>query len=458
MKPLDDELRALLSSRADSVPLVPDPIVGIERRARRIRRNRVAASIAGTALTVTAIAVAVPALTPGSTESLPTVANTPTPDASPVASQYALDPANPWPYRGVPQEQLGTGSVATIEREYAVLRGVPEGSVRLTPLFGQVYEPSQRVEVVFVAEVDGETRWGVAQSSEAGPEFVHDAALLESDRLGLAVALAGDVAARLLVVAAPETTIEYGPPDQEVEPMTELDNGVATGPLLERDVDGDRYAVRAPDGSLLKEVSAPDPATAPAEPEGEGPGTDSAPSAAPSNVVDWPVRGTVNNELYLQALRAFARETGVAQEAVEAKVLYAGSREDRNIMLLQAWTRGEDARTFGYLEAAGNERTWLGDETAPEPAALALLVPADAAFLPNDLLVVVPEPTAGQVLYGADGSSEPKPVPDQGTEAAVLIDRAPGASDDRLLILDGNGDPDRPIYRGTVADLLASSF
>jgi hypothetical protein len=314
--------------------------------------------------------------------------------------------------------------------------------------------------------VQEQARWGVVQAGHAAPEFPVDEPL-EPGTAALPAALPGDEVARLMVVASAEVgTIQYRL--EEGSPYTDmyaLTDGVAIAPL-EGDRATDRLRVLDPSGQVVFEGPAPDPeALRPSvEPDvegegGEGPGTDAAPpGAARSNVVDWPVRGQVSNELFAQAVRAFARVTGAAPEAVEAKVLYAGSHEDRNVMLLQAWTRGEDARTFGGLEAAGNETTWLGEHTGPGPAALALLVPADAAFLPSDLLLVVPEPAARQVLYSADGSSEPKPVADQGTEAAVLIERAPGARGDRLLVLDGNGDPDRAIYRGTVADLLAATF
>lgn len=456
MKPLDDELRAVLSSRADSLPLVSDPIAGIERRARRMRRNRVAASIAGTALAVTVVAVAVPALTTGgSTESLPTVATSTTPEPSAVAaSPYALDPARPWGYRG-DSSMYDDGSFATFQREWAVRH---PGS-QLLPLLGQVYEPSAAFELVFVGRNDstGEARWGVVQSSESGPEFLLDEPL-EDGTTALPAALPGDEVARLLVTAAPEVgEIQYRA--ETAAPyvgMASIAEGVGITPL-EGDPATDRLRILDPDGDVVFEGPAPEPAATPPAGAGEGPGTDSLPPLTPpSNVVDWPVRGTVDNELFSQALRAFARETGAAPEAVDAKVLYAGSRDDRHVMLLQAWTRGEDARTFGYVEAAGEELTRLGKFTAPGPAVLALLVPADAVSLATDLLLVVPEPAAGQVLYSADGSSEPQPVADQGTEAAVLIDRAPGTSGDRLLVLDGNGDPDRPIYRGTVEELLAT--
>ena len=103
MTPIDDELRSLLHKRADRVASPPDPMAGIESRARRMRRNRVAASVAGAALAVAAIAVAVPSLVPGHDRDRDTVATTPTPTAPAVAPTYGpneLDPANPWAYRG----------------------------------------------------------------------------------------------------------------------------------------------------------------------------------------------------------------------------------------------------------------------------------------------------------------------------------------------------------------------
>src|SRR3954468_16455966 len=105
MTPLDDELRSLLHSRADGVAPAPDPLGGIERRAKRMRRNRVGASVAGSALVVAAIAVAVPTLVPDR-DGASSVANTPTPTATPADvptrnhGPSDLDPAHPWAYRG----------------------------------------------------------------------------------------------------------------------------------------------------------------------------------------------------------------------------------------------------------------------------------------------------------------------------------------------------------------------
>lgn len=200
MRPLDDELRAVLSSRADSFPLVPDPIAGIEQRARRMQRNRIAVAVVGTALAVSAVVVAVPTLTSGgSTDSLPTVATTPTPEASTVASPYALDPQMPWNYRG-DSSMYDDGSFATFQRAWANRHPGSE----LLPLFGRVAEPSAQFELVFVGRDDsrGEMRWGVVQSSGAGPEFLLDIPL-RGGTTALPAALPGDEVARLLVTAPP---------------------------------------------------------------------------------------------------------------------------------------------------------------------------------------------------------------------------------------------------------------
>ena len=169
MSPLDDELRAALHSRAGSVLPSPDPLVGAERRAAGLRRRRTAASVVGSALAAAAIAVAVPALAPSSTGPAPQVAASAPPTAV-VQAPEALDPDAPWPYRGAPLPQLGDGFLDAATTQYAALRGVPETAVRLTPLFGQVHEPSGTSELVVLAVVDGQPSWRVVVSSESGPE------------------------------------------------------------------------------------------------------------------------------------------------------------------------------------------------------------------------------------------------------------------------------------------------
>src|SRR3954451_8810401 len=122
MTPIDDELRNLLHARADVVKPAPDPLGGIERRARRMRRNRVAASVAGAALAVSAVAFAVPLLRPGSDSGATQFATQP-PSAQPSASPVtvpagALDPQHPWAYRGDPAVIAGN-ELVTLRAEWS---------------------------------------------------------------------------------------------------------------------------------------------------------------------------------------------------------------------------------------------------------------------------------------------------------------------------------------------------
>jgi hypothetical protein len=58
---IDDELREVLRDRAERVVPPADPMTGIERRARAIKRRRNAARVAASALSVLVVAVALPA-------------------------------------------------------------------------------------------------------------------------------------------------------------------------------------------------------------------------------------------------------------------------------------------------------------------------------------------------------------------------------------------------------------
>lgn len=286
MSPIDDELRATLHGRAQALAPSPDPLAGIERRAKKIRRNRTAVAVAGSALAVAMIAVAVPALQ-SATSSGPEVPQFatagPSAEAEVGTSPYALDPRSPWTFRGTAVDE---GSRATVQREYATLRQGAE--VLVTPLFAQVYEPSQQLEVVFLAEVDGRYRWGVAQSSESGPEFLWDEPLPEP-ALALAAALPGDEVPRLLVVAAPEVDeMAYGPVGAtEHSPMALIDDGVAVTPL-EGERDADSYLVFVADEQVHR-ADAPDPA------DEQLPGQTDRDADAASYGLDlsdpWPFRG-----------------------------------------------------------------------------------------------------------------------------------------------------------------------
>ena len=456
MSPIDDELRTALQRRATGVAPSPDPLAGIERRAGRMRRNRLAASVAGSVLAVTAVATAVPLLSGPTVPAAPPVATAPTTVPSPdpsrdvATSSYALDPAAPWPYRGAALEELGTGTVETVTREYASKRRVAEDALVLTPLWGQVFEPSGQAELVFVAVVDGEARWGVAQGSESGPEFPVDEPLPDAP-LALAAALPGDEVARLVVVAAPTVgALEYGPDDASAyAAMPSLAPGVGITPL-EGDPATATYRVLDTSGAELVRADVPEVAVPGGDvgtPDEPVPGQVLPP---PTNVVDWPLRGTLPPDVVEAAEADAARQAGVSPEQVASRTLFGGERDGRLFGLLQVWYGG-DARVLVLVKDLddGTTTTGLLPPTAPGPAVLAAEL--------DGILMVVPEPRTGQVLYAPDADSEPVAVPDQGTEAAVLIERTPGVTGDRLLVLDGNGDPERPIYRGTVDELLLAS-
>lgn len=101
MSPIDDELRRVLAAHADDTALQTDPLAGIEREAKSIRRRRTSTAVLGAALSVALVALVVPALR----TSLDTdtrkdrVAGTPTP----LPSDEAFDnsgarPVNAYPW------------------------------------------------------------------------------------------------------------------------------------------------------------------------------------------------------------------------------------------------------------------------------------------------------------------------------------------------------------------------
>ncbi len=444
MSPIDDELRATLQGRARAVPPSPDPLLGIERRARRIRRNRVAASVAGSALAVVAIATAVPLL-----QSTPTSQPAPLASAEPTlvtvpTQPYALDPADPWPFRG-DASLLEDGFPEAVAREVAAKRSVAESAVELTPLFAQVYEPSARPELVWLADVAGDLSWGVAQAAEGGPQLVWDEPL-EQPALALAAPLPGDEVARLLVVAAPTTTSEYGPDGaSEFRPMAELAVGVHITPL-DGDAATDVLQVLGERAEQVLRVSAPD-----------GPGPhDEGSTAEPANLLDWPSRGTSDAELEALLGERYAAAVGT-QDGVSYRPLFTGDTDAGvRFTVGQAWVAGREANTVSLaVGGESGEQFLLGPVTDPETRVVVQLL----CCLPgssSDTLVVVPVPGTGQVLYDDDDSGEFRAVGEgqDHLDGVVLLDRDPRAMSDRLQLLDGDGDPARPLFQGPVFPLL----
>ena len=455
MSPLDDELRAALHGRATVVPPSADPLAGIERRAARMRRNRVAASVAGTVLAVAAVASAVPllqaAVAPG--PDVPRVASAPptvlpstppSPAGSPPPVSYVLDPATPWEPRGLPAQELGEGTLETVRRELATARGVPPASVALSPLFGQRYEPSGQVELVYVAQVDGAARWGVARATESGPELAVDEPLAAGST-ALVAALPGDEVPRLLVVAAPEAgAIEYGPDDaSEYAPMARLADGVATGPL-EGDPATDTVRVLDPQDREVFRGPAPDLAGPPSA------------GGEPDNLLGWPERLLAPDDGLLErAAAGYATAKGVSRSQVQYRPLFSGDNDPgQAYAVLQAWVDGQRAQVFGWIETPGREpEAQLRPLTDPGTPLVALLL-TEIPGRTTDELVLVPQPGTGEVLYRSGPGAELRPVTVDGLDGIALVDRAPGAEGDEVVLLDGDGDLDAPTAEVPVRELL----
>ncbi len=246
--------------------------------------------MAGSALAVAAIALAVPALAPSALpdRTPPPFATTgptpvPSPAPSPASTALALDPAAPWPYRGDPEVRVQADLDAYVV-EFADKRGVLTDDVRLSPLFGQVYEPSGTPELVYVATVtsSGDSWWGVARASESGPELLVDVPLLDGTS-ALPAALPGDEVARLLVVAAPEVVLIDYQERASAAPagLTALADGVAVGPLRPG-LTTDRVRAFTRNGGVAFEGPAPDPG-----------GSEPIPvEKEPDNLLGWGFRGT----------------------------------------------------------------------------------------------------------------------------------------------------------------------
>ncbi len=474
MSPIDDELRATLRGRAYELSPAPDPLPGIERRAKRIRRNRVAASVAGSALAVAAIALAVPTLTPtagpdrvpapfATTE--PTAAPSPVPTAAPSLSPYALDPADPWPYRGDPDAAV-QGDLDAYTIEWAGRRGVLTDDVRLVPLFGRIYESSAAPELVYLATLisSGQSWWGVAQATESGPELLVDRPLAPGT-IALSAALPGDEVPRLLVTASPQAEqIEYRADDDAAfVPMFASAAGVGTI-ALEGDPATDQLRVLVRDAEIFR-GPAPDLASSPggnpspgasASPRASAsPSRSATPTTAPSNVLGWPTRGITDSALVERAAQGYARAKGVARASVGWEVLFTGDNDPgQKYTILNAWVLGQPGQVFGWIESPGR---------APEPQlrsfttsgqVVAAILLTEIPGTTTDQLVVVPQPRTGDVLYKTSPADKGRSVVIDGLDGVALVDRRKGAQGDRLVVLDGDGNLDKPTFDATVASLL----
>ncbi len=393
---LDEQLRATLQQRAGAVPLPADPFAGVERRVRGLRRRRAYAGSAATAVAVAAIVSAVPALTPDRTAAPGPgdVATSAAPSPVPAASRYALDATTPWDYRGVAlTEQDRDGLLAAWQARHA------GGSV--TPLFGQVWEPSRQLEVVF-ADFAGD-RWATAQASAAtggGTTWrfrEHD--LPQEQVLALTEVLGADEGGlRGVVVSSPLVErIAYAPDGSLFRDVPSPASGIGVLAVEQTQGSYDQVQAVGPGGELVLQQGVPDAAT---------PDDGAAQAAGPGNLVGWRSRGAVEGDLLQQARQTYALTRQVPADQVDQAVLAAGSEGGRRYLLGQFWLPDDEvADTFGVVLRSGQD---------PEPQLyrpLAVVATLTAMFLsPADeqsrgALVVVPAPGTGEVLYrGAAGA------------------------------------------------------
>ena len=177
MSPLDDELRAMFAARATRVPPAPDPLVGIQARAGRLRRTRLATGVAATALAVSAVAFAVPALTPG-----PGTAQLAGPPGSPSPSA----PAAASPSTGVPSAGSSIGPVPLDSPgPENLIRGWPQrgdrtagpDEARVVSLFAANFPgatASPRYSPLFAGRTAGGLRYTMGQAWFDGDGVAYD--------------------------------------------------------------------------------------------------------------------------------------------------------------------------------------------------------------------------------------------------------------------------------------------
>lgn len=435
MSPLDDELRAALRGRASVLTPTPNPLAGIERRAGRMRRNRIAASVAGSMLAAALVAAVFPAIQVSlmSQPDVPPVASSTAPEPSPLASRpiNAVD----WP-----STPLDPAQHDDYVAEWATTRERPGSPVEGEVLYSG-RTPVGRQVFAFQLWFPGEpANLHVMVSDDAGPLPLGDT--LAAPGLDLVQAIIpGEEFPYVLVLPRPGVDeVRYAADGMTFQPVR-LQGRTAllerTGPTGEKP---DR--IQLLEGGRVVHTGEANPG-GPTDGEQEG----------PDNLLGWPARGQSNEALQERAAAAYATAKDTDRSQVAYRVLLTADTDaGTRYTVLEAWVQGRQAQVFALIETPGRP---------PEPVLQPLTEPAEpvvAVLLTEqpgstaDELVVVPAPTTGQVRYAPNGSAEPEPVePVPGLDGIVLLSRDRGAQDDRLRLIDGDG---TQTFEGRVSDLL----
>jgi hypothetical protein len=387
---------------------------------------------------VVAVAVAVPLLVSGSDTATRQPGGTPTPTA-----ETPFRPANllPWPR---PDALEIFGSSINYLSPIGRLMGEPDyARVGYQPLWTGSVEGSAAVTV-------GEAWKGteparlvtVGAGDQLGP-------VVDPSQSVVAFAVGRDKGT-LIVVAAPDATVEYASNGNGYQPISDIGQapkGVGLVPIEAEDPN-DTIRVTEADGSQVVQP-APD-WTAPA-------------GSPPANLLTtWIHRGDATQQPPTSdVLHAFTQAVGRTDESKAHYLsLFDGVSRGVRYTIGQAYYDGDRrAHTFGYTTGGtSGPQAFLGPETPMDTELVALLVDSIPGSS-TDLLVLVPRPGTGQLSYAPDASSKLMPVASGRSDlnGIGLVDRSQTATNDRIEQLDGDGNIDRPIYRGPLAPFLCAA-
>jgi hypothetical protein len=182
--------------------------------------------------------------------------------------------------------------------------------------------------------------------------------------------------------------------------------------------------------------------------------------AQPTNLLGWEPRGNAGALDPSSVLETVAGAFG-SDDASRAHYtpLFTYTRGSIPYTVGQAWMTGDPvAHTFGYALFPSGSEVLFGVVTPKDSAVIAFQI----GNLPGegtDLLVLVPRPGTGQVSYSPDTTTAFAPVASgrSDLDAIGLVDRSRKASNDRVQVLDGDGNIDAPLYEGPVQPLLCAA-
>ena len=434
MSPLDDELRTLMSARAGQVAPSPDPLAGIESRARRMRRNRVAASVAGAAVVFAAIGLAVPAVLPDRDTGAVQFA---TPSPSPTSS--TARPISSWPTRGA-----ATPEALTFAREqYAAQRGSTPDQVDTRLLWGGSPDNGPQVLVLL-----GGPRGSDGSLTPEDVVLVYYAEdgvkrLVGSDPLDPGtreVNRAVDTGSGQYVVAIGEPgtqQIRYSSDGNKTWTTEALKDGVSTFP---------RTPVRSRPDNLEYTWADGDALATPVQDQYVGSGTPGASTDYRLDPADpWTYRGS-QAALDNGNLESFTREWAVRERVAEKTVVFTP-------LYGEIYEPSQQPVVFYLARSGGGSWHWgvvSGSESGPSfqhDEVLREGRQALVAALPGDTvgrLLVVSSPKTGQATYSPDGRT---PRAMTGLAPGIWITPLDGdPAKDRVVVLDGNGNLDYPLY------------